>query len=140
MNDESESEIVSPESEPVFAMIDLVDELIQGDRENAIRILNEEIDRVQSRFTVLSAIRDSLLAEDEPDAELPLATEENLKNSDTLGADHESLIVQHIGKHGPSMPGDIAAAIGVHSTKIGRIVSKSNQLAKDGKLIVIRNS
>lgn len=53
MSDESESETVSAESEPVFAMIDLVDELIQGDRENAIRILNEEIDRVQSRFTRL---------------------------------------------------------------------------------------
>ncbi len=108
--------------DPIFAMIDLVDELVEGDRDNAIRVLNEEIDRVQFRFTVLSALRDSLLPESAEETELPLAEPDAGRSA--VDGDLETQIIQYVSKHGGSMPSDIARAIGVHHTKIGRAVKR----------------
>ncbi len=111
--------------DPIFAMIDLVDELVEGDR-------------VQFRFTVLSALRDSLLPESAEETELPLAEPDAGRSA--VDGDLETQIIQYVSKHGGSMPSDIARAIGVHHTKIGRAVNASSALAKDGKLVVLRLS
>jgi hypothetical protein len=132
------------QSEVLNDVLGLVDALID-DRDAVVEGLNAEIDRVQTRFTVLSAIRDSLLNEPEPELdinepELPLADPDPVSPVRQAGVDVESAIVQLVSKHGPCSPKAIYAAIGVHPTKIGRIVSQSTQLAKDGKLIVLRLS
>lgn len=125
----------------VASVIDVVDELITSpDRDTIIAGLNAEIDLVQSRFTVLSAIRDSLISEveEEAAAELPLETTETRPQ---LGeASLESQIVEYIGKHGPTTSKDIAAALGVHYVTVGYAVKRSNSLAKDGKHIIVKLS
>lgn len=132
------------QSDVLNDVLGLVDALID-DRDAVVEGLNVEIDRVQTRFTVLSAIRDSLLNEPEPELELnepelPLADPDPVSLARQASGDVESAIVQYVSKHGPSLPKEISAAIGAHSTKIGRIVSQSTQLAKDGKLIILRLS
>lgn len=127
-----------PKHGVVFAFINMVDELVESDRETVIDELNTEIDRVQSRYSVLCALRDSLLPE-ESSEELPLDETSQLPSLSGL-EDLELLIVQYVSKHGPATPAEIAAAIGVHHTKIGRIVSKSNALVRDGKLITVKLS
>lgn len=124
----------------VASVIDVVDELITNpDRDTIIAGLNAEIDLVQSRFTVLSAIRDSLTGEvEEEAAELPLETTETRPQ---LGEGSlESQIVEYIGKHGPTTSKDIAAALGVHYVTVGHAVKRSSSLAKDGKHIIVKLS
>lgn len=113
----------------VASVIDLVDELTTSpDRDTIIAGLNAEIDLVQSRFTILSAIRDSLIGEVEESEELPLAEPEPASVPDRNSL--EARIVRYIGDAGPTLPGVVADAMDVHSTKIGRVVSASGLLEK----------
>ena len=114
----------------VVSVVNVVDELITNpDRDTIIAGLNAEIEMVQSRFTVLSAIRDSLISEAEEDSEeLPLAEPDPEAQPDRNSL--ESRIVRYIGDAGPTLPGVVADAMDVHSTKIGRIVSASSSLEK----------
>lgn len=132
------------ESDLLVDVVTVVEDLIgqRGSNDFALE-LDREINRLQAKFQMLVAIREQLVPyAAESEAELPLAEPEprSLANTAADGYDVESLIVQFVSKNGPSMPGVIADAIGVHATKIGRVVSKSNALAKDGKLIAVKLS
>lgn len=144
MSDETEQEgTVHP---LVNEILTLVDDMLSN-RDEVIEGLNAEIELVQARFTVLSAIRDSLLpdsaGDDSDNSELPLADADD----DTMADDHfdlESKVVDFIRKNGPSTAGAVGDAIGVHSTKIGRMVSRSVLLEKryitgKGSCIVLKD-
>ncbi len=143
MSDETEQEgTVHP---LVNEILMLVDDMLSN-RDEVIEGLNAEIELVQARFTVLSAIRDSLLpdnAGDESDcSELPLADADDTSVDDHI--DLESKVTKHIREFGPSLPGAVAELIGVHSTVIGRMVNKSSVLAKKyitgkGNCIVLKD-
>jgi hypothetical protein len=128
----------------VADVISMVDDLITNpDRDAIIVGLNAEIDMVQARYTVLSALRDSLTGDTEEDAqepepEMPLAEQEpaTLDTSTSL----ESQIIQYISQHGPQSSKDIATAIGTHFVTVGHTVKRSKALAKDGKFITVKLS
>jgi hypothetical protein len=116
----------------VADVISMVDDLITNpDRDAIIAGLNAEIDMVQARYTVLSALRDSLIGDteeesQEPEPELPLAEPEPALDRNSL----EARVIRYITDAGPTLPGAVAKAVDVHSTKIGRIVSASSALDK----------
>lgn len=144
MSDDAEQE--STVHPLVNEILTLVDDML-SDREAVIEGLNAEIELVQARFTVLSAIRDSLLPDTEADeADLPLADADTLPVRADIAEETElaNQIAAYVLKHGASKPGDIAAALNVHSTKIGRVAARCGSLEKryitgKGNCIVLKD-
>lgn len=127
----------------VADVISMVDDLITNPyRDEIITGLDAEIDMVQARYTVLCALRDSLIGdseEAEQEAELPLAEANEPPALDT-STSLESQIIQYVSQHGPQSSKDIAAALGTHFVTVGHTVKRSKALAKDGKLIIVKLS
>lgn len=124
------------ETEQIVELVEqAVDQVINHpDPAALVDRLNERIANVQARYTVLSAVRDSLLPDD---PELQIEEAEPIPLANFAGSRGEQAIVDYVREHGPSKPSDIAKAIGMHHTYVGRTVRSSSVLAKEGPLVVL---
>lgn len=109
-------------------IVSLADRML-ADRDRVVAELDEELERVHARYTLLQAMRAAIepYAEDvaEPSAtdELPLAeATEKVTVAGTV-EDAISLALQIQGR--PMSAKELAERVGAHHTKIGRIVSAS---------------